>query len=124
NLPKYSEWTHLAFQLSLKCKIQFIDIQTFVNYLDTTGSLSKSKEWLISQPQFFKSLIQYKMPYDVRKKFRRKYAGLLHDASEMEMLDGNFSSAWVYHLRSICSGGLKYLPYSRHLIMRHFTRTT
>jgi hypothetical protein len=115
-MPRYLEWTYLALRLALSRKISFMDVPTFLYNRDTKDSLSKSRESVLGQPAALRVLMRLVVPPDVRRLLRRRYVDALHSASDAELADGNRLRAWGWHVRTlICSGGWRYLSYTRHL---------
>ena len=72
NLPKYFEWTTVAFRLSItKKKVQLIDDLTFV-VQETPNSLWKSPSVKEEQMQFVSNLLALPLPSTVRNELRKK----------------------------------------------------
>lgn len=116
-MPPYLEWTYLAMVLALERRIAFVETPTFVYSEDTPGSLSKSREYLLRQPDAIKTLLRLPIPSDVRRRLRQKYVAALHGASVTGLSLGRTSLAWKRHLQSVMHPqGWRYLPYTRHLL--------
>jgi glycosyltransferase involved in cell wall biosynthesis len=117
DIPASLEWTYLGLLLALKMKISFIDMPTFVYNSDTENSLSKSKDWIVSQPAALRAMLQLNLPRDVEAGLRSKYLRTLHSASFAELEDGNWTQAWMWHLKTLVRrGGWHYISYTRHLL--------
>ncbi len=116
-IPPAMEWTYVGTLLSLKKKIVFVDVPTFVYNRDTTDSLSRSKGYLLSTPDAIERLMQLELPADIRELVRKKHVRSLHAASNLELIEGNVSEAWKWHLRTLTYPyGWRYLTYTRHLV--------
>ncbi len=116
-IPPAMEWTYVGTLLSLKKKIVFVDVPTFVYNRDTTDSLSRSKGYLLSTPDAIERLMQLELPSEIRELVREKHVRSLHAASNLELVDGNVSEAWKWHLRTLTHPyGWRYLTYTRHLV--------
>lgn len=115
-MPPYLEWTYLAMVLALERRIAFVQAPTFVYSEDTPGSLSKSREYVLQQPEAIKRLLRLPVPPDVRRRLRQKYVAALHGASVTGLSLGHTSLAWRLHLRTVLyPRGWRYLSYTRHL---------
>jgi len=116
-IPPAMEWTYVGTLLTLKKKIAFVDVPTFVYNRDTSDSLSRSKRYLLSTPEAIRRLMELELPADIREIVREKHVHSLHAASEVERMDGNVSAAWKWHLRTLTHRyGWRYLAYTRHLV--------
>jgi glycosyltransferase involved in cell wall biosynthesis len=116
--PAYLEWTYVAMRLLLHHRIAFVDEPTFVCNVGSPGSLSASASYLKGQPRALQRIIDLKPPRPLKTAFRRKYAAALHHVSDHELSEGNYWSAWRYHLAALSHrGGLRYLGFTRHLIL-------
>jgi len=117
SMPPYLEWTYLAVLLSLKRRIAFLDLPTFVYSLDTPRSLSKSCEYVRGQPAALQTVLRLPLPADVRQKLHHKYVAALHAASVSGLGQGRRAEAWRWHLRTLRHlHGWRYLTYTRHLL--------
>jgi len=97
-------------------RIAFVPTPTFVYNEDTPGSLSKSREYVLHQPDAIKALLRLPVPPDVRRRLRQKYVAALHGASVTGLSLGRMSLAWRLHLRTVLHPrGWRYLSYTRHL---------
>lgn len=118
--PKYSkyfEWTVTAFLLSLDRKVVYVGEPTFI-VNETTGSLSASDEYVEAYPTILRRLLTYPVDRDIRSQLRSRLTRALHAASVRSRERGDRRKAWGYHCRSLlCNGGLRYLAYTRKLIV-------
>lgn len=119
DLPKYREWTAVAFRLALHQKIlRFLATPTYqVN--DSTVSLSKSEGYLIGGIHILTTMLTCKLPREVHRHLRKKYADNLHEVSDYYRQQGDLQKAWCYHLKCLTvAGGWKYWSYARKLYPR------
>lgn len=117
NVPSYLEWTYLALRISLERNVRFLNEPTFVCNVDTQGSLSKSKDFVVKQGKALHQLLQLNISAPVLKQIYGKYAAALHHASTLELADGNYFSAWKWHILSMCHpSGVRYATYTRYLL--------
>ena len=119
DLPKYREWTAVAFRLAFHQKtLCFLSTPTYqIN--DSKTSLSKSEEYLLGGSQFIATMLTYRLPRQGSRRLQKKYANSLHEISDYYRLQGDLKKAWFYHLKCLTvSGGLKYWSYSRKLPWR------
>jgi hypothetical protein len=101
----------------MEARISFIDTPTFIYNRDTQNSLSKSKDWVVSQPMALQTMMQLDLPPDVKARLRSKQVSSMHSASVAELEDGHWTEAWMWHLKTLVRrGGLQYLSYTRHLL--------
>ncbi len=115
----YAEWTWLAFRIAMdQRKIVFLDAPAF-RYHFTPGSLSQSLDYKESYIPLFQRMLARHPPPQVARILRRKLSAAFHSRSERLAQQGAFGAAWRAHLRSIfMAGGLRYLPFTRHLVRR------
>lgn len=117
-IPAYLEWTYVAMRLVLHHRIVFVDEATFLCNVGSPDSLSASKGYVKGQPRALRRIIDLKPPRALEAAFRRKYAAALHHVSDHELSEGNYWSAWRYHLATLWQrDGLRYLGFTRHLIL-------
>lgn len=119
-IPASLEWTYLALLLALRKRISFVDKPTFVYNRDTRNSLSKTKNWIVSQPAALRQMMRLDVPADVKSRLRTRYVSALHSASGAELNGGRRGQAWRWHLMSLghwC--GWRYVSYTRHLFGRY-----
>ena len=112
---QYMEWTYLAFRLTARLSMQFLDVPTYrIN--DTPSSLSKSDAYLASEIDILQRIMDLPLPPAVTRAVRRKLGGAFHQASENSRLGGDVREAWKYHWASMIQpGGARFLLYSRKL---------
>lgn len=114
----YMEWTWLAFMLCMKNKtIIGLDELTF-RCNDTSDSLSKSTNHLQSRVTLYKRMLAMTPPSDIEKTINGKMVDAWHQISEKELKNGNKSTAFMAHIKSITShkNGIKYLPFTRKFL--------
>lgn len=118
-MPRYLEWTHLAVRLSLKNRIAFIGRPTYRLHPASPDSLSASDAYMFHSPDALAKVIALGLPPRASRVFGRKYRNALHALSAVHLRNGDFSSAWSCHLRSLNGiGGYKYILYARHIVRK------
>lgn len=116
DMPRFLEWTHVAFKLCLMKRLIFSAVAGHVVH-DTEESVSKSSAFKLVQPTIFQSLLLFDLPSDVRRALKVKYGSALHVVSDHYRSIGKFGYAWQFHVRSMLQPkGLRYLPYTRRLV--------
>jgi glycosyltransferase involved in cell wall biosynthesis len=114
----YGEWTWLAFRLAMDGKkVAVLDIPSF-RYNDTSESLSKSSAYAQSYMSLFRRMLDRMPPRHIKRMIHRNMGAACHDASVASLRDGRKLDAWRYHWQSLVEiEGLKYLGYTRHLVL-------
>lgn len=112
----YMEWTYLAFRLTIRLRMRWIDQPTYrIN--DSLVSLSKSEVYLRSELEILQRILSLPLPTPVRRAVRRKIGGASHAFAERARVQGRFAEALRFHLGSLAQpGGWRYLLYSRKLV--------
>ncbi len=115
----FAEWTLVAYRLAMDHKkVAVLDIPVFRCYGETPGSLSKSDAYFASYIPLFKRMLAFSPPRHVARMIHRKMGAAYHDASVAAKQNGFYQEAWKHHWQSlIMNGGLRYLSYTRHLIL-------
>jgi hypothetical protein len=95
---------------------RFIDEPTYRRY-DMPGSVSNSPAFRRGMVNALLRILELDLPGTARQGLERKLASAVHDLSEMALQAGEMKEAWRQHLRTLgCSGGMRYLGFTRHLI--------
>jgi len=117
DLPKYFEWTWVAFNLALNGKqIQFLDAPTF-HVRDSDDSLSKEEGNVAALIAFVKKMSETALNHPIQKKLKIRLGAAYHMASQKALSKGSTKDAWNYHLRSVNAlNNLGYLTFTRHLL--------
>jgi hypothetical protein len=112
----YMEWTYLAFRLTIRLSMRWIDAPTYrIN--DSPVSLSKSEVYLRSELDILRRILALPLPAPARRAVRRKLGRACHAFAERSRGDGRHAEAWRFHLGSLAQpGGWHYLLYSRKLV--------
>jgi glycosyltransferase involved in cell wall biosynthesis len=114
---KYYEWTLLAFRLSQKLTLRFIDIPTYRKH-DTAESLYKSAGVVEGAIVVIDMLIAYNTKDSLRGTLARLRGAALHATSDVHRQAGHYARAWKFHLSSLrYPRGWRYLPYTRRLLL-------
>lgn len=118
---KYFEWTYLFFLLLSQDKRFFYDEAfTYRKYEDNPLSVSKSIEYSLAYPEFLLSLAELHLEPSTNRAIRGKYLTALNSRSVLEMQQGYWGRAWRSHIKCLLSGGWRYLPYTRKLVINKF----
>lgn len=116
-LPKYHEWTWVAFNLAFDRKrISFVNEPTF-RVRDTIESLSKEVENTMEYVRFVEMMYAKCKGEEIASEVKRKLGAAYHAAAELQLNGGFATEAWKYHLKSLNTlENLKYLSFTRHLV--------
>lgn len=116
-IPAYLEWTYLAMKIALRRNVHFLGRPTFIYNASTSGSLSKSANYVLRQPAAIKAIMALNPPPPIMRQLERKHSAALHNASTWARMEGRYASAWKWHLLSLAGrGGWRYLSYTRRLL--------
>lgn len=116
--PRFLEWTYVALRVALTRRIKFINTPTFVLDKRTPDSLSKSDDYLFGMPGAIAQIMSLNPPERVLRQLKRKYCAALHQVSMQALSERRLGEAWRAHMASLNSPhGLRYLSYTRHLVL-------
>ena len=114
---KYYEWTLLAFKLSQRLRLRFLDVPTYRKH-DTPESLYKSAGVVEGAVVVVDMLIALNTKPSLRGTLSRLRGAALHATSDFHRNAGHYGKAWKFHLRSLLHPrGWRYLPYTRRLLL-------
>lgn len=115
-IPRCLEWTWLGLNLSLHCRIAFLDQPAVVHYADLPFSTDASRHCQFERVNALRALFALPVPADVRRRLRTKLGDALHSVSALHRAEGEWRTAWARHLESLTlPGGWRYLLYTRYL---------
>ncbi len=115
---KYYEWTLLAFRLSQRLKLRFLNVPTYRKH-DMPDSLYKSPGVVEGAVVVLDMLAAMNTKPSLRPTLARLRGAALHGISDFHRAGGHLGQAWKYHLESLVHPhGWRYLPYTRHLLRR------
>lgn len=116
---RFFEWTQIFFRMVERgLQIHYVDAFTYRKYEDHPYSVSKSAEYATAYSAFVRDeLLPLKLPPDVRRKLRQRYATALNSQSVQQLAGGHRAAAWAAHVRCLAAGGWSYLPYTRRLLL-------
>ena len=120
SMPRYLEWTHLAFRLVRERCVHFSsdDNEPHFKIFETVGSESLSLNYVVALPGNIARLRDEALPEHIQHLLGDKLARAFHDAASRCMTAGRTREAWVFHLASLRQRrGARYLPFTRHLIV-------
>ena len=115
--PEYLEWTWLGYKLALEGKrVATVAAPTFrIN--DTPNSVSKSSAYLLAHVDITQRMLDITTREDLRVALQKRLTDAHHALAEYHLEQGNKSSAFTHHLRSMGSlYGLRYLLFTRKLL--------
>lgn len=119
SMPRYMEWTYLAFRLIRERRVCFSmdDPAPHFTVFDTAGSESKNLDYVIAMPANISRMHDPHLPVEIQRLLSDKLARALHDASVHCMECGRVKDAWRFHFASLRElNGLRYLLFTRHLV--------
>lgn len=119
DLPKYCEWTYLAFKLSLEKNIDFIDVNSYRIH-DSQNSLSKGIDYQLGEYDSLQKIKSLNLPLDIKNAVSRKITDQAHTISGANLKLNNLSGSLHYHFISLYSlYGLKYLIFTRKILLTY-----
>jgi glycosyltransferase involved in cell wall biosynthesis len=119
----YLEWTWIAFSLcNASCNISALDVPTYRIH-DTPGSASKSQEFERARHALVSRMLAAGPSEATRRRILQQRRDVLHCLASMDSESGDLRSAWGYHWATLmASGGWRYLPFTRHLVVASMRR--
>jgi glycosyltransferase involved in cell wall biosynthesis len=119
---KYYEWTLLAFKLSQRLRMRFIDVPTYRKH-DSTESLYKSAGVVEGSIVVIDMLSAMNESPSLRPTLTRLRCSAFHATSDFYRVAGDYTKAWKFHLQSLGSPwGWRHLPYTRKLLLPNRAR--
>ena len=119
SMPRYLEWTYLAFRLIRERSVHFCmnDPEAHFTIFETRGSESQTLDYFSSMPDNIARMHDQSLPSAIQRLIAEKLARALHEAATRHADAGRLKDAWRYHFRSLREHhGIRYLPFTRHLI--------
>ena len=118
NFHAYAEWTWMAFQLARDGKTVAAVNQPTFRIHDTAGSASKTPQYSDAIETLHQKMLDSQLPADIARLVHQHISAHLHMKAEQLWRSGQLRQAWAVHLRSLSHpGGLRYLAFSRHLLL-------
>ncbi|MDN5848811.1 MAG: hypothetical protein L0H63_04115 [Nitrococcus sp.] len=112
------EMTTLGFSLAHKYRIAFSSEKTFIIHIDQHDHCSQSLRYFQNAPNVIAEMEKLTSRSELQQLLRQKRRNALHQASIKSLAEGQYSAAWRYHIASLgMKGGLRYLTYTRRLLM-------
>ena len=116
-MPHFLEWTYLGFRLAARHRFIYFEEPTYRRY-DMPGSVSKSRAYQEGLVPALQGVLMLDLPATIKRALRAKLGSHLHDVSALALESGDLASAWRHHCKSLAlPGGLRFLLYTRHLIL-------
>lgn len=113
----YSEWTWLAYRLSVAGKQPAAIDKPCCRVNETQGSLSQSGIYQDAHLTLFGRMLEMAPDRTTRRLIQEKISGALHEESTRALMNGQYGRAIRAHFRSlILHGGGRYLTYTRRLV--------
>jgi glycosyltransferase involved in cell wall biosynthesis len=115
---EHFEWTYLLFVLIASGKrMRFDGAVTFRKYENRADSVSKSDRYALAYPAFLAQLRKLADGTHVAGALARRIPEAHNSASELLLNRGRLPAAWLAHLKCLATGGWRFLPYTRHLLI-------
>ena len=116
-MPASLECTFLALRLATSYRVRFVGRPTVVWHVDTPGSLSKSREWILAQAGAYRTILDLDLPRRARREVHERISRDCHAVAHLCLQEGRVREAWRWHLRSLCRpGGERFFLYTRKLL--------
>lgn len=116
-MPESLECSYIALRLATSYRIKFLQPPTVIWNQSSPDSLSKSREWMLSNAKAHERLLELDLPPHARQTVLERITSDLHSASDLYLRDGDLFESWRWHLQSLVRrGGYRYLPYTRKLL--------
>lgn len=116
DLPFHCHVTLMALRAARDLRLHFLNRPVVIRYMGADAQASLSERYLRIVPLAMRQAAAEARRPDVRRGLRRKEAAAYHQLSEYYRSRGQAGAAWRAHFRTLRSGGLRYLPVSRHLL--------
>jgi glycosyltransferase involved in cell wall biosynthesis len=123
SMPRYLEWTYLAFRLIRERRVHFCvdDPEPHFRMYETAGSESQKLEYFATMPENLLQMRDPSLPRHVQRLLADKFARALHEAATQCLSNGRITEAWRFHVRCLVNrDGIRFLPFTRHLILATF----
>ncbi len=122
-MPSSLECSFLALRLAASYRVRFVDRPTVVWHVDTPGSLSKSREWILAQASAYRRILDLDLPRHARREVRERMVRDCHMVAHLYLQEGRMREAWRWHLRSLVGpGGQRFVLYTRKLVWATLAR--
>jgi len=116
-MPDARECSYVALRLATSYRIRFLQAPTVIWNADTPGSLSKSREMILSGARAHEQLLTLDLPPHARRMVVERITWDYHATSDLYFREGDRRKAWRWHLRSLFRrGGHRFLPFSGTLL--------
>ncbi|MEQ8659397.1 MAG: glycosyltransferase family A protein [Gammaproteobacteria bacterium] len=119
DLPKYYEWTTVAFRLmAAGLQGRVVDQPAFI-VNETPDSLSRTDSFVEGAPHALLQLLELGLPRRIRRGVREKLANAYHALSVLALERGDKALARRFHRQSLLASAAavrRYLLYSRRLL--------
>lgn len=119
-VPNYLEWTFLALQIARNHNVHIMHEDEPPHFVvhETNVSESNSVAYHLAMPANVALLKDASHSPHWVKQVSKRLAEVCHAASDCALKNGMLAEAWKNHLKSLGYwSGIKYLPFTRHLIL-------
>ena len=123
SMPRYLEWTYLAFRLIRERNVHFClnDSEPHFTMFETVGSESQKLEYFMTMPDNLLRMEDPSLSGNIQRLLADKVVRALHEASTRCLEGGQLGDAWRFHVKCLGRGrGIRFLPYTRHLLFATF----
>ena len=115
-VTQYFEWTLLAYKLASSRRVVLLNTPTYRLYA-SAGSLSRSENYRLAEPEVLKKICLLDLPSDVRRAVRQRVGRAYHSLSGHFFRKGQLHDAWGFHARSLLQpDGWRYASYTARLL--------
>ena len=118
-MPRYLEWTYLAFRLARERNVHFCmnDTEPHFTMFETSGSESQKLEYFMTMPESLLRMQDPSLPKHVQWLLADKLARALHEAATRCLAADRSRDAWRFHVRCLrLRRGIRFFPFTRRLI--------
>jgi|CXWL01.1.fsa_nt_gi glycosyltransferase involved in cell wall biosynthesis len=121
---KYFELTYIFLRM-IECryKITFINELAFRVYEETSMSASKSEEYMLAFPVMLQQALLMKISEEMKRKLKEKYFTALNMLSVYFLNKGDIKKAFLFHMKCLLSGGVRYIFFTRKFLFYKFDHT-
>lgn len=117
DMPRYRECTYLALRFAIEHRMLWLQEPTVCYNVGSPHAESRSHGYMMEQVAALRRILALPLPGPMRRRVHREITAAFHDMADFHWSAGALELAWRIHLRSLRAwGGLRYLPFTRHLL--------
>lgn len=120
SMPRYLEWTYLAFRLVRERRVHFCmnDSEPHFTMFETSGSESQKLEYFMTMPDNLLRMQDPSLSENIQHLLTDRVVRALHEAASRCLAGGRIGDAWRFHVRCLRHRhGVRFLPFTRHLLL-------